>query len=279
MSTICTLSCHKGHAPYRTNSFGNECPQCAVGEPPAFQVGDRVYWNDPDNGSGSGVGIITHINAADERETTDDTIISVDLDCGSEVEALPCELDLLRGEPITTVRLQLEVDYHLNGTPADELARDLERLGYHLSSNGLLSNGTDAEVDEWRVKATVIEPAHLVFSPSEARAGGGFWSNENGWGTMRLATPFTTGEAQLFHLPESRGGDAQWVLVRQNTLPGRDRADAFIEGARLHGEDSDPDHEVGDLQEFFRAAYGLLTPDQRIAFERSPEVIKVREAW
>jgi hypothetical protein len=43
-------------------------------------------------------------------------------------------------------------------------------------------------------------------------------------------------------------------------------SETFVTIAQRHGEDSEPDHEVGDLQTFFRAAYDLLTPEQRQSF-------------
>jgi hypothetical protein len=46
----------------------------------------------------------------------------------------------------------------------------------------------------------------------------------------------------------------------------------YIGAAEKHGEDSEPDHEVGDLQEFLRAMWGFLSPEQRLAFATSPEV-------
>lgn len=39
--------------------------------------------------------------------------------------------------------------------------------------------------------------------------------------------------------------------------------DVFLAAAKMHGEESEPDHEAGDLQEFFRASYRLLNPEQR----------------
>lgn len=38
----------------------------------------------------------------------------------------------------------------------------------------------------------------------------------------------------------------------------------ITKAAKQHGEDSDPDHEVGDLQESLRAAIDLLNPQQKI---------------
>ena len=52
----------------------------------------------------------------------------------------------------------------------------------------------------------------------------------------------------------------------------------LIEAARRHGEDSEPDHEVGDLQDVLRAAWAELTPDQRRRVIRSPDVSNVIEA-
>jgi hypothetical protein len=46
----------------------------------------------------------------------------------------------------------------------------------------------------------------------------------------------------------------------------------YIGAAQKHGEDSEPGHEVGDLQAFLRAAWKLLTPEQRVAFSKCAEV-------
>lgn len=48
--------------------------------------------------------------------------------------------------------------------------------------------------------------------------------------------------------------------------------ETFIEAAQQHGEDSDPDHEVGDLQDYLRAMWELLTPEQRLAYVGLPAV-------
>ena len=47
-------------------------------------------------------------------------------------------------------------------------------------------------------------------------------------------------------------------------MPNRNTAvvEALIEAAKTHGEYSEPDHEVGDLQDYLRAAFSLLTPEQ-----------------
>ena len=46
----------------------------------------------------------------------------------------------------------------------------------------------------------------------------------------------------------------------------------FIGLAQQHGEDSEPDHEVGDLQTFFREAWALLSEAQRAVFRERAAV-------
>ena len=52
----------------------------------------------------------------------------------------------------------------------------------------------------------------------------------------------------------------------------------YIEMADRHGEISDGDHEPGDLCVFLRRMWALLTPEQRLAFARDPEVHDTLEA-
>ncbi len=47
--------------------------------------------------------------------------------------------------------------------------------------------------------------------------------------------------------------------------------------ARQHGEDSEPDHEVGDLQDFMRAAWAQLNDQQKAAFFADPAVAQTYE--
>jgi hypothetical protein len=47
----------------------------------------------------------------------------------------------------------------------------------------------------------------------------------------------------------------------------------YLSVAQTHGEDSEPDHEVGDLQEFFRTVWLLLTPEQIVAFANHPDTL------
>jgi hypothetical protein len=51
----------------------------------------------------------------------------------------------------------------------------------------------------------------------------------------------------------------------------------FLGAARQHGADEDPDHEVGDLQDLLRAAWNLMSPDQRTALMRSDPVLNLVE--
>lgn len=51
----------------------------------------------------------------------------------------------------------------------------------------------------------------------------------------------------------------------------------LIEAAEQHGIDSEPDHEVGDLQTFFVACWCVMTPQQRLRALDGPEVRDVLE--
>lgn len=42
--------------------------------------------------------------------------------------------------------------------------------------------------------------------------------------------------------------------------------ETLIEAAERHGAESDPDHEIGDLQDLLRAAWELMSQEQRRAF-------------
>jgi hypothetical protein len=56
-----------------------------------LQPGDEVFWTDPDDGISSGTYKVTGVNS-DGEEVTEDTIITLRNDQGSEVEALAHEL-------------------------------------------------------------------------------------------------------------------------------------------------------------------------------------------
>jgi hypothetical protein len=51
----------------------------------------------------------------------------------------------------------------------------------------------------------------------------------------------------------------------------------YILVAQQHGEDSEPDHEVGDLQDLLRAAWAMMTPEQQAALMQSDPVTALAE--
>jgi hypothetical protein len=52
----------------------------------------------------------------------------------------------------------------------------------------------------------------------------------------------------------------------------------FIEAARAHGSVEDPEHEISDLQDLLRVAWGLMSESQREAFVESDEAQMVLDA-
>lgn len=54
--------------------------------------------------------------------------------------------------------------------------------------------------------------------------------------------------------------------------------DFYLKAAAQHGLDEDPDHEVGDLQSLLRAAWSVMTSEQRGQFALSDEVKSCVEA-
>jgi len=59
-------------------------------------------------------------------------------------------------------------------------------------------------------------------------------------------------------------------MAADHTSP--DFANLLIEAATLHGENSEPDHEVGDLQELFLACWLVMSPEQRALALSDPAV-------
>lgn len=49
----------------------------------------------------------------------------------------------------------------------------------------------------------------------------------------------------------------------------------YTSAAEQHGQDSEPDHEVGDLQDMLRAMWAILTPAQRVAYASSDAVQQI----
>lgn len=54
--------------------------------------------------------------------------------------------------------------------------------------------------------------------------------------------------------------------------------DLILSAAKAHGENSEPDHEVGDLQAVLRAAWEIMTPGQRAALLSDPRVAEQLES-
>jgi hypothetical protein len=53
-----------------------------------------------------------------------------------------------------------------------------------------------------------------------------------------------------------------------------DRCERLIAAAKKHGENSNPDHEVGDLQDILRSCFEVMTPEQRKqVFETHSELV------
>lgn len=64
---------------------------------------------------------------------------------------------------------------------------------------------------------------------------------------------------------------------RELTMAQTHHIDHYIDAARQHCEDSEPDHEVGDLQGYLRAMWDLLTPQQQAQFHRDERVLETLE--
>lgn len=150
-----TKTCRKGHGEYAADFLDEECPACADQQPPAFAVGDRVFWNDPDMGSCSGPGTISGLGLAEGEEMADDTVIHIDKDDGGEVAAVADEVDLLQGNYVR-IRHTIELVVDLNGTAVSEVKENLERLGQRAYAEGDFTGATPAEVGCWR-QETVVE--------------------------------------------------------------------------------------------------------------------------
>lgn len=53
----------------------------------------------------------------------------------------------------------------------------------------------------------------------------------------------------------------------------------FIDAATNHGRDSEPEHEVGDLQDMLRVAWSIMSPTQRIQFINHDTPHDILEEW
>lgn len=57
----------------------------------------------------------------------------------------------------------------------------------------------------------------------------------------------------------------------------KEPVELLIEAAEQHGQDSEPDHEVGDLQTYLRAAWKVLTPEQKLEVLQDDAVVDTFE--
>lgn len=84
---------------------------------------------------------------------------------------------------------------------------------------------------------------------------------------VRLTAKGSVTEAYAGELSPVKRGEG-------GNLPESSEAvEVCIRAAKQHGDDDDPDHEVGDLQDCLREMWVLLTPDQRNAYMSSESVI------
>lgn len=71
---------------------------------------------------------------------------------------------------------------------------------------------------------------------------------------------------------------AETPAFNQPLFGGDELVEVLIGHAETHGSDDDPDHEVGDLQDMLRVAWGLMTPEQRRKMICHNDVSNVVEA-
>lgn len=62
------------------------------------------------------------------------------------------------------------------------------------------------------------------------------------------------------------------------TKPGVPNLDQLLAQARAHGEMTDTHGWVSDLEDMLRAAWSLLTDEQRLAFADHPDILAIGEA-
>ena len=60
---------------------------------------------------------------------------------------------------------------------------------------------------------------------------------------------------------------------------GDDVIEELMAKAKQHGEDSEPDHEVGDLQDLLRLLWRHANPHCRRYFLDDPKMEDIREMW
>jgi hypothetical protein len=61
-------------------------------------------------------------------------------------------------------------------------------------------------------------------------------------------------------------------LTKSEKQAGDAQYQALLDAARVHGDNSEGDHEIGDLQMFLQLTWAQLTPDQRAKVMANSEV-------
>lgn len=84
-------------------------------------------------------------------------------------------------------------------------------------------------------------------------------------------------KGKLICVNDSEGDafDIETARVMEILKKSEDCVELFISKATEHGEDSEPDHEVGDLQDYFRTAWEMMTPKQRMSFNKKYDLLEV----
>lgn len=58
-------------------------------------------------------------------------------------------------------------------------------------------------------------------------------------------------------------------MTRESRLPD---VEVYLEAARQHGNESEPDHEIGDLRSLLRAIWEVVSIEQRLTFAQRADV-------
>lgn len=67
-------------------------------------------------------------------------------------------------------------------------------------------------------------------------------------------------------------------MTNPSTEPRDPRVERILNAAQQHGQNSEPDHEVGDLQDVLRAAWSLMSIEQRNQLMAAAETVNVLQA-
>jgi hypothetical protein len=116
--------------------------------------GDEVWWNDPDDGIGSGYYYIAEIKLPENGATiTPSTVVVLENKHGTVIEAFVSELspDKPKCEITNRLRLVLDVEYRLHDESIEQMQVNLRNLVDKAIGEGLLTGCSSAEVDGYSV--------------------------------------------------------------------------------------------------------------------------------